>query len=186
MCYYTELKKDTVTIAKKLKATFKEPELFAPSEQINGFAYPKTPVITIEDPTLIDMITWGFPTDWGKPLLNAKWETLYELKSFKDYTDNRCLIIVDGFFEWRHEGKNKIKYEIGFGGEIFALAGIFKYVNQTPFYTIVTTEAQGVMREIHNTKHRMPFALKSEEKRNLWLHNEPVEPDWDFVANEII
>jgi putative SOS response-associated peptidase YedK len=182
MCYYTEIKKDEVTIAKKLKKSFKDPELFSPEEQINGFATPKTPVTTIENPDLIEMITWGFPTEWGKPLLNAKIETLYDLKSFKNYTDNRCLIIVDGFYEWRHEGKNKIKYNIGFEGEIFTLAGIFKYVNEVPYYTIVTTEAQGIMREIHNTKLRMPFALNSEEKQNQWLHNEPVEPDWDFVA----
>lgn len=185
MCYYTEIQKDAKSISKKFKKTFKEPELFTPSEQINGFALPKTPVITIENPEEIEMITWGFPTDWGKPLLNAKWETLFELKSFKPYTDNRCLIIVDGFYEWKHEGKNKIKYNIGFGDELFAFAGIFKIENDQPYYTIVTTEAQGVMREIHNTKYRMPFALHSEDKRNQWLHNEPVEPDWDFEAKVV-
>lgn len=182
MCYYTEIQKDVNSIAKKLKKTFKEPELFEPSEQINGFALPKTPVVTIENPEIIEMVTWGFPTDWGKPLLNAKWETLYDLKSFKPYTDNRCLIFVDGFYEWKHEGKKKIKYNIGFKGDLFAFGGIFKYVDNQPFYTIVTTEAQGIMREIHNTKFRMPYALNSEEKQNQWLHNEPVEPDWDFEA----
>src|SRR5690606_35299026 len=139
------------------------------------------------NPEVIEMVQWGFPAIWQPtPLLNAKIETLDSLKSFKDYVDNRCLAIVDGFFEWRHEGKNKIKYEIGFDNQLFALAGIFKYENDIPYYTIVTTEAQGVMREIHNTKLRMPFAMNSDEKMIAWLHNEDVKPDWEFTAQKCV
>ncbi len=186
MCYHTKLEDDKENIEKKLKAHFRYPELFSPSEHFNGFAKPLTPVITIENPSIIEYIQWGFPANWQPtPLLNAKIETLYELKSFKDYTDNRCLIIVDGFYEWRHEGKNKIKYLIGFGEEVFCLAGIFKYEHNKPYYTIITTEAQGIMREIHNTKLRMPIALKDLSKQTAWLHNELVTPDWDFTAIKI-
>ena len=182
MCYHTELKSDKKQIINKLKAHFREPELFTPTDHYNGFAKPITPVILNEDPQTIDMVQWGFPAVWQPaPLLNAKIETLDTLKSFKDYAQNRCLVIVDGFYEWRHEGKNKIKYEVGFNNEVFCLGGIFKIENNTTYYTIVTTEAEGVMREIHNTKLRMPFAMNSEEKRNAWLSNFPVEPDWDFT-----
>lgn len=37
----------------------------------------------------------------------------------------------------------------------------------------------------YHTKLRMPFALKSEEKQTAWLHNEPVDPDWDFSTIKI-
>jgi putative SOS response-associated peptidase YedK len=33
--------------------------------------------------------------------LNAKIETLQEKPLFRDYTNNRCLIIVNGFYEWQ-------------------------------------------------------------------------------------
>lgn len=186
MCYHTKLTKDAITIEKRFKREIRNRDLFESSDHFNGFAKPITPVITISEPSVISMVQWGFPAVWQPaPLLNAKIETLHKLKSFKDFTDNRCLVIVDGFFEWQHEGKNKIKHEIGFGGDLFCLAGIFKVENDQAFYTIITTEAQGIMREIHNTKLRMPFALNSEEKQTAWLHNEPVDPDWGFTATKI-
>lgn len=183
MCYHTKMTKDAQTLRNRFRREIKQPDLFQPSEHFNGFAKPITPVITIEEPSVISMVQWGFPVVWQPaPLLNAKIETLETTKSFKDYIDNRCLIIIDGFFEWRHEGSKKIKHEVGIGGELFCLAGIFRYEKEIPYYTIITTEAQGIMREIHNKKLRMPFALFSEEKQNSWLYNEPVEPDWEFMA----
>lgn len=183
MCYHTKQTKDAQTVQNRFNKPIKNIDLFTTTEHYNGFAKPITPVITIEEPSFINLAKWGFLASWQPaPLLNAKIETLHELKSFKEYTDNRCLIIVNGFFEWRHEGKSKMKYEIGFDDNLFCLGGIFKYENEVPYYTIVTTEAQGIMREIHNTKLRMPIALNSDEKQNAWLHNEEVVPDWDFNA----
>jgi len=47
---------------------------------------------------------------------------------------------------------------------------------------IETIEAQGIMREIHNTKHRMPFALKGDYEFDAWLKNKEVQPRFDFSA----
>lgn len=186
MCYHSKQTKDAQTIQRRFKKKILNLDLFEVSNHFNGFAKPITPVILNNDMEHINMVQWGFPVSWQPvPLLNAKIETLDVLRTFKEYTTNRCLVIVDGFYDWRHEGKNKIKYEVGFGGALFCLAGIFKIENNTTYYTIVTTEAQGIMREIHNSKCRMPIAFNSDEKMNDWLRNVPVEPDWDFVA-EII
>ena len=186
MCYHTKQTKDAQTVQNRFNKPIKNIELFTTSDAYNGFAKPITPIITIEDPDFIHLVQWGFPASWqAVPLLNAKIETLHQLNSFKDYTANRCLIIVNGLFEWRHEGKNKIKYEIGFNDDLFCLGGIFKYENNVQYYTIVTTEAQGIMREIHNTKFRMPIALNTIEKQNAWLFNEELMPDWDFTAKVV-
>jgi putative SOS response-associated peptidase YedK len=187
MCYHTKLIDDKENIELKLKAHFLQPDLYTPTDHYNGFSKPLTPVILNIDVGHINMVQWGFLTSWQPaPLLNAKIETLETLKTFKDFATNRCIVIVNGFYDWRHEGKNKIKFEVGFGGDIFCLGGIYKVENNTTYYTIVTTEAQGIMREIHNSKMRMPIAFNSEKKWNDWLHNVPVEPDWDFVGKKIL
>jgi len=114
--------------------------------------------------------------------LNARIETLDKKPSFKNIVNNRCLIIVNGFYEWQHVGSSKIKYEIGFNNELFALAGLYDHWADTKTYTVVTTEAQGVMKEIHNTKLRMPFALYSQNEMSAWLHGEKVLPRADFTT----
>ena len=84
--------------------------------------------------------------------------------------------------EWQHIEKNKIKYEIGFSDRLFALAGLYDHSDMGSTYTIVTTEAQGVMREIHNTKLRMPFALKDRDSMDLWLSGDFPVPAYDFTT----
>lgn len=54
-----------------------------------------------------------------------------------------------------------------------------------PPIAIVTTESLGIMREIHNSKMRMPIAFHSDEKMNDWLGKEIVEPDWGFIGVEV-
>nr|WP_315176590.1 SOS response-associated peptidase family protein [uncultured Flavobacterium sp.] len=41
-------------------------------------------------------------------------------------------------------------------------------------YTIVTTEANPLMVEIHNIKKRMPIILRSEDEQK-WLQREPIQ-----------
>jgi putative SOS response-associated peptidase YedK len=51
----------------------------------------------------------------GNRMINARAETLTELPSFKLLVDrHRCIILADGFYEWRKEGKRKVQCEPGF------------------------------------------------------------------------
>ena len=162
---------------------------FDPSEVVKAFDFPKTPVITDEDKQLIQLYQWGLIPYWADAswnrnyTLNARIETLETKPSFKNITRNRCLILVNGFYEWQHVGNSKIKYEIGFNNELFALAGLYDHWADMKTYTVVTTEAKGLMREIHNTKLRMPVALYTQEEMQAWLHNQKVEPRYDFTTN---
>lgn len=187
MCYHTKQNKTIKEVEKKFKAELQEGADLKPSNHINGFSYPKTPVITNKNPGVIQMLNWGLIPDWANDnwqrnyTLNARFETLSEKPAFKQYIQNRCIIIVNGFYEWQHVGKDKVKFEIGFNNQLFAFAGL--YANNT--YTIVTTEAKGVMREIHNTKLRMPFSLKTEKDIQSWLNNEEVAPRYDFTTTQL-
>lgn len=189
MCFFTKQTKKATEIEFRYKADFTEPDLYTPVEQINGFTFPKTPVITSRNQKIIQLFNWGLIPEWSadksirKYTLNAKIETLDEKPSFKDYTSNRCLIIVNGFYEWQwldKKGRNKQKYEITLPDEdLFSFAGIWSSWKepagkQIYTYSVVTTRANELMSEIHNTKKRMPVIL-SKDQEESWLNNTPVE-----------
>lgn len=188
MCFHSKQSKTAQQLENRFKAKFEPNHNFTPTNHINGFNFPKTPVITNEDVNTIQMINWGLVPYWANEnwnktyTLNARLETLEEKPAFRDVTENRCIILVDGFYEWQHIGKQKIKYEIGFSNELFAFAGLFSEYKNSKTYAIITTEAKGIMREIHNTKLRMPIALKDDLEIQNWLTKKQVKPRYDFTA----
>lgn len=188
MCYQTKITKKKEELKRQFDAKITGLDQFDPSEVIKAFDFPKTPVITDQEEHEIQLYQWGLIPHWANEswnrnyTLNARIETLDEKPSFKKIVNNRCLIIVNGFYEWQHIGGSKIKYEIGFDNETFALAGLYDHWADTKTYTIVTTEAQGIMKEIHNTKLRMPFALYEQDEMKAWLHGAKVSPRYDFTT----
>ncbi len=153
---------------------------------INGFTHPKIPVITNKATHLVQGFNWGLIPTWAKDeqtafdlrklTLNAKAETLFEKPSFKDAAiSNRCIVLVSGFFEWKTVGKDKIPHYIYCTDmPIMALAGLYS-TWQNPLtntiintVTIITTSANELMAEIHNTKKRMPVILPKNQINN-WL-----------------
>ena len=184
MCFYQKLDKKPQQIEKKFNAQFKFFQDYKPNAIINGFDFPKTPVIKASDKFTIEMLQWGLVPHWANEewnkafTLNARVETIQEKPAFKNVAQNRCLVLTNGFYEWQHQGKIKTKFEIGFDDELFAFGGI--YDEET--YSIVTTEARGIMHEIHNTKHRMPIALKTDEEMKAWLNGDFVEGRTDFTT----
>lgn len=189
MCFHTIQTKLALQIEKRFKAKIKDKQEFAPHDHINGFEFPKTPIITTEYPEIIEHYNWGLIPHWAKNddikaiTLNAKIETLTEKPSFRDAVTQRCLVIANGFYEWQwmdSKGKNKVKYQIGIENEeLFAFAGLYSLWTDTntgeikKTYTIVTTEANPLMAEIHNIKKRMPIILKPEDEKK-WLQQAPI------------
>ena len=189
MCYRTKLNSKLQSIEKTFDAQFIDPESYSPREEINAFEFLKTPVITDENPGEIEMFNWGLIPFWAKDdkikkmTLNAKIETATEKPAFRNSVGNRCLIIANGYYEWQWldtKGKQKQKYSIQpKGQDIFAFAGIYSHwrnpqnnelVNS---YSILTTEANELMGEIHNNKKRMPVVLREEDRSN-WLSGKDI------------
>lgn len=159
---------------------------YEPLENCSAFDYPKTPVITNENQNKIQLFNWGLIPEWSQDTsikqytLNARIETLHEKPSFKNVIQNRCLILADGFYEWQwltKSGSKKQKYLITLpNNELFAFAGIYSQwvdfdTTVLNTYSIVTTQANEIMCEIHNTKQRMPVILKKEDEQH-WLNGE--------------
>ena len=188
MCFQSKLSKKAAIIESQMKATFVDVKAYQPTRLYNGFTFPKTPVILNSNPELIEMVNWGLIPSWSnekdirKYTLNARVETLDEKPSFKNVVGNRCLVLCDGFYEWQHVGKEKYKYEIGWNDSLFAFAGLYDQNDEQITYTIVTTEAVGVMREIHNTKLRMPYTLTNENAMTDWLAGNFPKPFHDFTT----
>ncbi len=186
MCYQTRLIKQKEEIAERFNAAIDNLINYEPFESCKAFNFSKTPIITKTKPTTIQFYNWGLIPSWSEDdaiknyTLNARIETLSEKKSFKDIIQNRCLIIADGFYEWQWKTKNgskKEKYLITLPNEeLFAFAGIYtQWVNVDKSiinsYSMITTQANALMSNIHNNKQRMPIILKKEDELN-WLNGE--------------
>ncbi len=127
----------------------------------------------------LTMLRWGLIPHWAKDpaignrMINARAETVAEKPSFRTaYRRRRCLILADGFYEWRKEGDGKTPYFISLAnGHPFAFAGLWEQwqsketeeVLQTT--TIVTTSANEFLSQVH---HRMPIVLEP-ENATRWL-----------------
>lgn len=107
---------------------------------------------------------------------NAKAETIFEKPSFRNpILSKRCIVPSTGYFEWRHEGVNRIPYYIYLKDEeIFSMAGVYD-IWENPenkellhTFSIITTNANPLTAYIHNTKQRMPVILLEEEEEK-WL-----------------
>jgi putative SOS response-associated peptidase YedK len=130
----------------------------------------------------LDKFHWGLVPFWAKDpsigsrMINARAETVAEKPSFKNaFKKRRCLIIADGFYEWKGPKGRKQPMLITLPDKKpFAFAGLWetwrKNDPQTPYRscTIITTEASPSIRDIH---HRMPVILKPEVYRR-WLDPE--------------
>ncbi|MDP5091945.1 MAG: SOS response-associated peptidase [Polaribacter sp.] len=189
MCYHVKQTSTAKAMEQRFDAAIASGSLFAPQEHINGFSFPQLPVITQQAPSLIQPFAWGLIPGWAKNdeikkmTLNAKIETLHEKPAFKEVVTQRCLIIANGFYEWQwldSKGKNKIKFEIGLeNNALFAFAGLYAHWVDTntgslkSTCTILTTAANELMANIHNTKKRMPVILHPKDEQR-WLHQGPI------------
>ncbi len=184
MCFHASNTKTAVQVEQFYPATFTDKSAYIPNIHFSGFEYPKMPVITHQEQDKIQLYNWGLIPNWSadnkirQHTLNARFETLQEKQSFKNIMTNRCLILADGFYEWKWldaKGKSKEQYYITLPDKgLFAFAGLYDTWFDTETkttlntFTIVTTTANQFMAEIHNHGKRMPLILNREQERN-WL-----------------
>lgn len=136
------------------------------------------PVITGEDSQHFHVMRWGLIPSWAKDkkigasMINARIETVEEKPAFRTaLIKRRCLIPLDGFYEWETSQKFKIPYRIKCKDQsIFACAGLFE-VWQEPAgeklfsCTILTQPANDCVKSLHD---RMPVILLKENEKE-WI-----------------
>lgn len=124
------------------------------------------------------MLRWGLIPSWAKDpaigikLINARAETVAEKPSFrKSFRQRRCLVLADGFYEWKKEEKVKQPYYIRMTDDRpFAFAGLWDSWNNTTGQnletcTLLTTIPNELLIPIHN---RMPVILNP-KNYDEWL-----------------
>ncbi len=115
------------------------------------------------------LMRWGLVPFWAKDpsignrMINARAETVAEKPSFRSaFESRRCLVVADGFYEWKRNGGRKRPMRITVADEgQFAFAGLWESWGQGVgerllTCTIVTTSANRFMEPIHD---RMPVVL---------------------------
>ncbi|HLU85724.1 MAG TPA: SOS response-associated peptidase [Vicingaceae bacterium] len=188
MCFHSKQSKKAIEVENRFNAKIEKLDLFATSEHINAFAYPQTPIITDEKQGIIQHYKWGLIPSWSKDTkisqytINARIETIKEKPAFRNNYNKRCLVIANGFYEWKwldKSGKKKNKYLISLPNEeLYAYGGIYsEWVDKSTgeivnTYSIVTTEANALVAEIHKKK-RMPVILKPEDE-SKWLQGKEI------------
>ncbi|MDA0745231.1 MAG: SOS response-associated peptidase [bacterium] len=128
----------------------------------------------------VQLFKWGLIPGWSKDpkignrLINARSETLAEKPSFREaYQQRRCLVLADGFYEWRQDLGAKAKTPMYIRltpQKPFAFAGLWETwtspdKTEVRTCTIITTHPNVLMADIHN---RMPVILPP-DKYESWL-----------------
>ena len=142
------------------------------NENYNAHPYQKLPVIKkYKNGNTLEALKWGLIPGWAKDkdfkaLINARLETIDEKISFKKLIKNfRCIVVADGFYEWKRGDKEKIPYYfIREDKKPIFFAGIYN----SDQYCIITEEASDNVKEVH---HRQPVII-SQSDVNRYLNLE--------------
>ncbi|MBK5287179.1 MAG: SOS response-associated peptidase [Acidimicrobiia bacterium] len=153
---------------------------------------PRAEILTVldrEDRRLLTSMRWGLIPSWadsmalGDRMINARAETLMEKAAFRPaFERRRCIIPVDGFYEWRAmPGSKKQPYYIfAVSGAPLAFAGLWESWRDRAnpdsprirSCTVITTSANTTMQSLHD---RMPVILDADDW-DRWLAPEIGDP----------
>ena len=151
---------------------------------------PSQPVAVIANngKNQIEFFRWGLIPSWAKDpkignrMINARAETVAEKPSFRAaYRRRRCLVLADGFYEWRKEPGQRAKTPMYIrlrSGQPFAFAGLWETWRAPDDQTIlscniITTTPNALVERIHN---RMPVILEP-QAYDLWLDPTEQSPE---------
>ena len=137
-------------------------------DNYNAHPTQKLPVIkSYTNGKTLENCDWGLVPSWAKdkkdfrPLINARLETLMEKVSFKKLIQtSRCLVVADGYYEWKRGDKEKTPYYFKRSDSSLMF---FAAIHQNNQFCIITREATDKIKEIH---HREPLILNEEQISN--------------------
>ncbi len=186
MCFSVNVNLVKEELENRYGATLIDTDNYRPSYYYHAFSLPEMPALCSGNPHKIQLLKWGLIPSWTRSIadanairhrtFNARAESIETKPSFSSsFKSKRCIIPVKGFFEWQHRGKNKIPWYIyHHENEIISLAGLYDEWSESTTgelystFSIITTDANELMAEIHNSARRMPVILdKSAELK--WI-----------------
>jgi putative SOS response-associated peptidase YedK len=184
MCFTVNVNLVKDELESRYGTSFPDHDRYQPSYYYHAFGLPVIPAVCSGSGDGIRLLQWGLIPSWTKNreaaeeirfrTFNARAETVNSKPSFSgSFRSRRCIIPIKGFFEWQHVANERIPWYIYHSDEeIISLAGLFdRWVDSNTgeifsTFTIITTDANELMSEIHNSKKRMPAILdKIDEPR---------------------
>lgn len=124
---------------------------------------------------------WGLIPKWAKApkmehtTFNARAETIRDKATFRGAwkAGQRCLVVTDGFYEWRKTDKQPFAIA-GVDGDLTVMAGLWdEWVGPTgeviQSCTVITTTSNDLLAPVHD---RMPVVL-AESDWPAWLGEVP-------------
>lgn len=142
------------TLYKSLKSKLSESDY---CKITSGNIYPKNYGVIIQNGAY-KVVKWGLTVSWSKSkIYNARSESVLNKKTFKDdYINNKCLVVASGFYEF---DSNREKYQYTLNNSVLFIAGFTHYNYESEEFVILTSEANGKSREIHD---RTPVVINRE------------------------
>ena len=197
MCGRFAVTTDPALLAEKIKAIDEATSALKDDTRPNYNVAPTTTISTVvkrhtdpddESTRRVRLMRWGLVPPWAKTtddggpetkgplLINARSDKLTTSPVFRNSAKNkRCLVPMDGWYEWRGEKGSKTPFFMYAGdGEPLFMAGLWSTwrpkdaaKDAAPLLscTIITTDAAGPLAEIHD---RMPLTI-SESDWDRWL-----------------
>ncbi len=187
MCGRVRLGTDFSQIRIKLKFDARYP---APNIPASWNVCPTDPLLTAvrdKDGRRIPLqMRWGLVPWWAKDIkvgfssINARAETVDTTRAFRDAwkRGQRCLVITDGFYEWKKPEKQPYAVAMADDG-LMVMAGLWddwkdkKTGEQVKSCTIITCPPNNIAGTLHD---RMPVIL-APDAWGRWLGDEPASPD---------
>ncbi len=187
MCFTVNVNLIKEELENRFGATLIDPDKYRPSYYYHAFGLPELPAVCSGSPENIKLMKWGLIPSWIKneedakvirfKTFNARSETISQKPSFSgSLKKQRCIIPVKGYFEWQHIGKEKIPWYIYHSEDhILSLAGVYNSWTSNvtgevlDTFSIITTDANNLTAEIHNSGKRMP-AILDKEGESGWLN----------------
>ena len=72
---------------------------------------------------------WGFKSEWSNTLhINAQSERIHQTSAFKPLLGQRCLVPMDGFYEWKPD-KSPVRF-VRRDRSVFFVAGLWKAIEK--------------------------------------------------------
>lgn len=182
MCFSVNVNLVREELEERFGIPFPDKDKYQPSYYYHAFSLPLLPAVCEAEPDRVSLLRWGLIPSWTRSrgdaeeirlkTFNARAETASSKPSFaSSFRHGRCLIPVRGFFEWQHTPGAKIPWYIYHSTEtVFSLAGLYDRWTDSSTgeifstFSIITTEANDLMAEIHNSKKRMPVILGRDEE----------------------
>src|SRR5579859_7281863 len=167
MCGRAKLPDDVSEIKLDLKIDFDEIDEYQP--RWNAAPTSKLPVVvSAAGSRILTLMRWGLIPSWAKDLkigystFNARAESLTTRAAFRGAwrARRRCLVIADGYYEWRDADKQPFAVALANRGPM-TLAGIWDdwrspAGESIKSFAIITTAANALLAPLHD---RMPVVI---------------------------